>query len=137
MPPIVLTVTSTVVDPAGAWARIEVGDLALTLAAGRDPNHTALAWVKLLPVMLTQLPPCEGPARGETLVTPGGFDAAEAAGRSLGNPRPVPRRSTGVATATIRRPRYLTGGTRTASAWRGAGRRRLLTRPFLLGRVTG
>src|SRR2546421_1425690 len=109
----------------------------MTLAVPTDPNLTELASAKLLPAMLTHLPPCEGPARGETLVTTGGFDAAEAAGSVLGDPRPVASRSAGVTTATMRIPRDFARRKRTVSTGRGAARRRLMTGLFLLRGVTG
>ena len=39
--------------------------------AGLAPNLTAVAVVKLLPVMLTKLPPAGGPEVGDTAVTVG------------------------------------------------------------------
>jgi hypothetical protein len=67
----VVTVTSTVPVPGGEIAVIEVAlftvkDLALAL-----PNLIAVVPVKLVPVMVTLVPPAVGPEFGFTLVTVG------------------------------------------------------------------
>ena len=56
---------------AGATAVIRVAELTVKLLAGVVPNLTALAPVKLLPVMTTDVPPVVGPARGLRDVTEG------------------------------------------------------------------
>ena len=73
MPPGVVTVTSTGPNAfAGVVAVIEVA-LATTVTpvAGMPPNVTAVAPVKLVPVMVTDVPPAVGPEFGLTLVTVG------------------------------------------------------------------
>ncbi len=70
MPPGVVTVTCTVPAPAGAVAVIEVAVSALTIA-GFDPKSTALAAARLVPEMVTTVPPDAGPVTGLTPVTAG------------------------------------------------------------------
>ena len=77
MPPGVVTVTSTVPDPAGDVAVIEVSLLKVKPAAFVAPNFTPVTPVKPVPVMVTLVPPATGPVVGLTLVTVGGT-AAEA-----------------------------------------------------------
>jgi hypothetical protein len=57
----VVTVTSTVPVPAGETAVIEVSEMTLKLVALVEPNLTALAPVRLVPVMVTEVPPAAGP----------------------------------------------------------------------------
>ena len=65
MPPGVVTVMSTVpAEPAGAVAVIWVALLTVTLVALVVPNLTAVAPVKLVPVIVTLVPPAVGPATG-------------------------------------------------------------------------
>ena len=73
MPPGVVTVMSTVpAEPAGAVAVIWVALLTtMTPVALVAPNLTAVAPVKLVPVIVTLVPPAVGPADGLTLVTVG------------------------------------------------------------------
>ena len=66
----VVTVMSTAPAPAGARAVIEVGEDAV-MVPGAVPNCTALAATKLVPVMVTEVPPTNGPAAGLTAVTAG------------------------------------------------------------------
>ncbi len=72
MPPPVVTVTSTVPVPAGDVAVIWVAELTVNPAAGVAPKFTALAPVKLVPVIVTDVPPPVGPDVGESEVTVGG-----------------------------------------------------------------
>jgi hypothetical protein len=51
---------------------IDVGELTWKLAAGAAPKSTAIVPLKPEPVMVTAVPPLEGPLGGETLVTAGG-----------------------------------------------------------------
>ena len=68
----VVTVTSTApADPAGATALIEVAEVAEYVVAAVAPKLTALAPVKLVPVMTTVVPPANGPAMGLKAVTVG------------------------------------------------------------------
>ena len=72
MPPGVVTVTSTApAEPAGLAAVICVALSTVKLAALAEPNCTAVAPVKLVPVMVTDVPPASGPLVGEMLVTVG------------------------------------------------------------------
>src|SRR3954447_8607431 len=72
MPAAVVTLTSTVpTDPAGAVAVTWVSVLAVTVAA-LAPNFTAVAPVRLVPVMTTWFVPASGPELGLMPVTVGG-----------------------------------------------------------------
>jgi hypothetical protein len=70
--PKVVTVTSIVLArPGGAVAVIEVSEFTVKFAAGMEPNETALAPVKPVPVIVTTVPPAVGPESGESPVTVG------------------------------------------------------------------
>src|ERR1019366_6541354 len=72
VPPGVVTVTSTVpTGSTGAAAVIEVSELTMTELAGAEPKVTALAPVRLVPVMVTEVPPVVRPEVGERPVTVG------------------------------------------------------------------
>ena len=71
VPPEFVTVTSTVPPPAGEVAAIDVALLTVNEVALVLPNFTAVARVKLLPVMVTGMPPAAGPLFGEIEVTDG------------------------------------------------------------------
>jgi hypothetical protein len=71
VPPGVVTVTSTVPAPAGDVAVIEVAELTVTPVADAPPNFTAVAPLKLVPVIVTKVPPATGPPVGEIDVTVG------------------------------------------------------------------
>src|ERR1700722_1739324 len=72
VPPGVVTVTSTVaVDSAGLTAVISVEETSTTLVAPVDPKSTSAGEVKLLPVIVTVLPPAVDPEVGLTVVTAG------------------------------------------------------------------
>jgi hypothetical protein len=71
VPPAVVTITSTVPIPAGAVAVIWVALLTVKEPAALLPNLTAVAPEKLVPVMVTLVPPDGGPVFGLTLVTVG------------------------------------------------------------------
>ena len=76
MPPAVVTVMSTVPAlPAGAVAVMEVAELKVKLALV-EPNFTAVAPVKLVPVMATEVPPAVGPLVVPREVTVGGVRVA-------------------------------------------------------------
>ena len=66
-----VTVTSTVPLPAGEVAVIAVALLTVNEVAAVPPNCTAVARMKLLPVMVTGVPPAVGPLFGEIEVTDG------------------------------------------------------------------
>ena len=65
----VVTVTLTVPVPAGEVAMIEVPEWTTTPVAAVVPNLTVVAPVKLIPEILTLVPPAAGPDFGETEVT--------------------------------------------------------------------
>ena len=96
VPSAVVTVTSTVLAaPAGAVAVIWVGPFTV-YAAGVEPKVTPVAPVKLVPVMVTDVPPVVEPEVGETPVTEGGRrDEGELVGRGVDG-----RGSRGVVTVT-------------------------------------
>ena len=72
MPPAVVTVMSTVpAEPAGAVAVIWVALFTVYVVAAVLPNFTAVAPVKPVPVIITDVPPAVGPAFGEIPVTVG------------------------------------------------------------------
>ncbi|MHC2619285.1 hypothetical protein ACVIW2_001317 [Bradyrhizobium huanghuaihaiense] len=71
VPPAVVTLTSTVPLPAGEVAVIWVAELTVKPVAAVAPNVTAVAPVKLVPVMVTVVPPPAGPVVGEIEVTVG------------------------------------------------------------------
>ena len=71
MPPGVVMRTSTVPLPAGAVAVICVALLTVKPVAAVAPKVTATAPEKLVPVMMTVVPPVAGPEVGEMLVTTG------------------------------------------------------------------
>ena len=56
---------------AGAVAVMLVALLTVKLVAAVEPNLTAVAPVRLVPVIVTWLPPASGPAAGATCVTAG------------------------------------------------------------------
>ncbi len=69
----VVTVTSTgPAAPAGLVAEIEVSLLTVELVAAVPPKLTAVAAAKLVPVMVTEVPPAVGPLLGATELTVGG-----------------------------------------------------------------
>ena len=69
VPPAALTVTSTVPVPVGALAVICVALFTMKVVAGFEPKATALTAVKLVPVIVTEVPPAVGPDEGLTAVT--------------------------------------------------------------------
>jgi hypothetical protein len=71
VPPGVVTVTLTVPVPAGEVAVIDVALLTTTPVAALAPKWTAVAPVKLVPVMVTLVPPAAGPDVGLMPVTVG------------------------------------------------------------------
>ena len=89
MPPGVVTVTSTVPVPAGLAAVIAVSLTTVKLVAAVVPKSTAVAPVKLVPVIVTEVPPAAGPLVGLRPVTVGaggdgqreGLEVAELARR--------------------------------------------------------
>jgi len=68
----VVTLTSTVPVPAGEVAVIDVAELTVKPVAGVAPKLTAVAPVKPVPVMVTEVPPAVGPVVGVVEVTVGG-----------------------------------------------------------------
>ena len=70
VPPGVVTVTSTVPLPAGEVTVIWVSELTVGVAEVL-PKWTTVAPVKLVPVIVTMVPPDAGPEPGEIPVTVG------------------------------------------------------------------
>jgi hypothetical protein len=69
----VVTLMSTVpLLAAGDSAVIELAELTVKLLAGLDPKSTAVAPLKLLPLMVSEVPPSAGPLFALTLVSVGG-----------------------------------------------------------------
>ena len=100
----VVTVTSTVpAVPAGAVAVIWVALLTATLVAAVEPKATPVAPVKLVPVIVTEVPPAVGPEDGLTCVTAG------AGGSTVAVPCAV---APGPADVTDRDGRGVTAGAR-------------------------
>jgi hypothetical protein len=71
VPPVVVTLTSTTLVPAGEVAVIWVAELTVNPAAAVAPKATAVVPEKLVPVMITTVPPLPGPVVGEIEVTAG------------------------------------------------------------------
>ena len=71
VPPVVVTVTSSVPVPVGEVAVIDVAELTVKLVALAAPNFKAVAPVNPVPVIVTDVPPTAGPAVGEIDVTVG------------------------------------------------------------------
>ena len=72
VPPLFVTVRSTTpAEPAGDVAMIDAALLTVKLVALVAPNLTAVAPVKLVPVMATVVPPAVVPEVGDTFVTVG------------------------------------------------------------------
>src|SRR5438105_21343 len=67
----VVTVTSTVLTFGGEVAVMLVSESTVKVAGAPAPKLTALAPVKLVPVIVTTVPPDDGPVLGETPVTVG------------------------------------------------------------------
>ncbi len=61
MPDELVTVTSTLPDPAGATALIWVGEVTAIEVAAVEPKRTAVAPVKLAPLIVTEVPPRDEP----------------------------------------------------------------------------
>jgi hypothetical protein len=69
----VVTVVFTVpFVPGGDFAVIDVAEFTAKLDAFVEPNFTAVAPVKLVPVMVTEVPPAARPLRGDRLLIIGG-----------------------------------------------------------------
>ena len=66
-----VTVTSTVLDPAGAVTVTDVAVLAVIPVAPLTPKATAVAPLRLAPVITTVVPPLTGPVVGLRPVTVG------------------------------------------------------------------
>jgi hypothetical protein len=71
VPPGPVTVTSTVPDPDGEMAVIDVAELTVTPVAALPPKETVSPAAKFVPVMVTAEPPEVGPVAGFTLLTVG------------------------------------------------------------------
>jgi len=69
--------TDTVTEPAacgGVIAEIELADTTFTLVAETPPKVTVAPLAKLLPVIVTAVPPETEPEFGKTLLTTGAVD---------------------------------------------------------------
>src|SRR6516165_4947709 len=75
--------------PAGLLAVIEVSFTTITLAAGIVPKSTAVAPVKPVPLIVTNVPPLWGPLVGTRPVTTGAVTAVNV-NRSAGEVADVP-----------------------------------------------
>ena len=83
MPAGVVTVTSTMPEAdSDVTAVTELEDLTVKLTAV-EPNLTLVAPMKLLPLIVTNAPPLEGPFAGVTLVTVGGGGVPAATARAV------------------------------------------------------
>jgi hypothetical protein len=71
VPPTVVTVTSTAPAPGGEVAVIDVAEFTVKLVALLAPNFTAVAPVKPVPVIATDVPPIAKPEVGAIDVTDG------------------------------------------------------------------
>jgi len=71
VPPGVVTVTVATPVPAGDVAVMDVAESTTTFVAELAPNFTAVAPVKSVPVMITDVPPAAGPFVGLNNVTVG------------------------------------------------------------------
>jgi hypothetical protein len=71
VPPAVVTRTSTVPEPTGEVAVIEVAELTVKPVAAVAPNVTEVAPVKPVPVIVTDVPPVPKPDVGAIDVTVG------------------------------------------------------------------
>ena len=67
--PLPVTVTSTVPEPAGLVAVIDVALFTVTPVAAVEPNATVSPDAKPVPVMVTVVPPATGPLVGLTALT--------------------------------------------------------------------
>ena len=79
VPPDVVTVTSTVPDPAREVAVSEVAEETVTPVAAVVPKCTVAPEAKFVPVTVTTVPPLIGPCVGLTPVTDGAGVLADAA----------------------------------------------------------
>jgi hypothetical protein len=73
----VVTTTSTVPDPAGDVAAIDVAEVTVKARAGVRPKETEVVPVKFEPVMMTEVPPEAVPEAGASPVTAGGDPAPQ------------------------------------------------------------
>jgi hypothetical protein len=91
VPAEVVTVTSTVpAEPAGAIAEMDVALLTVNVVAAVVPNFTAVAPVRFVPVITTEVPPPVGPVLGLTAVTVGVLDPDPEAVMSTASDDAVP-----------------------------------------------
>lgn len=71
MPAEVTTVTYTVPAPTGETAVILVAELTVKLVAGVVPKFTEVTPVKLVPTIVTEVPPVDEPVVGPIAATVG------------------------------------------------------------------
>src|SRR6516164_11385585 len=94
VPPGAVTRTSTMPVPAGLIAVSWVGDTTCTPVAATPPKVTVAGVAKLVPVMVTVVPPAAGPDDGDTFVTVGGDRKEARREGAVVRPRAVTRPST-------------------------------------------
>src|ERR1019366_2768871 len=91
VPPEVVTVISVCqAGSAGDTAEMEVAELTTKLEAAVAPKLTALAPVRLVPVIVTEVPPALDPELGLTPVTVGGGTAVPEALMRTATPPETP-----------------------------------------------
>ena len=66
-----VTVTFTVPVPGGEVAVTSLDDMSFTLVADAVPKYTAVGLLRLVPVIVTEVPPAVGPEVGLIEVTVG------------------------------------------------------------------
>ena len=89
-PPTVVTVMSCApAVSAGEIATIVVLVFAMKLLAATPPNFTTVAAVNLAPVIVTDVPPPTGPARGDTVDTTGAATAVNRSGVTANDEPPT------------------------------------------------
>ena len=59
-----LTLTGAMPEPGGLWTCSSVSLVGVTLVPSVLPNLTAVAWARLVPWIITSVPPAAGPASG-------------------------------------------------------------------------
>jgi hypothetical protein len=72
-----VTLTSTEPVPAGETAEIEVAELTVTPVAATPPKLTVFPVAKLVPVIVTVVPPAAGPVLGAMALTVGAVSGVE------------------------------------------------------------
>ena len=93
-----VTVTFTVPVPGGEVAVTSLDDMSFTLVADAVPKYTAVGLLRLVPVIVTEVPPEAGPEVGDMAVIVGaGADGIEAVVRMTTSSKVYPTASQNVA----------------------------------------